>query len=36
VSTDIAALEQTAREMVAAGKGVLAADESAGTMSKRL
>jgi fructose-bisphosphate aldolase class I len=36
VSTDIAALEQTAREMVAEGKGVLAADESAGTMSKRL
>jgi fructose-bisphosphate aldolase class I len=34
--TDLAALEQTAREMVAEGKGVLAADESKGTMSKRL
>ena len=30
------ALEQTAREMVAAGKGILAADESNGTMAKRL
>jgi len=36
MSTDVAALEQIAREMVAEGKGILAADESAGTMSKRL
>jgi fructose-bisphosphate aldolase class I len=36
MSKDLAALEHTAREMVAEGKGVLAADESAGTMSKRL
>jgi fructose-bisphosphate aldolase class I len=36
VSTDIAALEKIAREMVAEGKGILAADESKPTMSKRL
>jgi fructose-bisphosphate aldolase class I len=36
VSTDIAALEETARQMVAEGKGILAADESKPTMSKRL
>jgi fructose-bisphosphate aldolase class I len=36
VSTDIAALEETAGEMVAEGKGILAADESKPTMSKRL
>ncbi|HWF34696.1 MAG TPA: class I fructose-bisphosphate aldolase [Solirubrobacteraceae bacterium] len=36
MSTDIAALEETAREMVAPGKGILAADESKPTMSKRL
>jgi fructose-bisphosphate aldolase class I len=29
-------LERTAREMVAEGKGILAADESTGTMTKRL
>jgi len=29
-------LEKTAREMVAEGKGILAADESTGTMTKRL
>mgnify|MGYP005671044907 FL=1 len=29
-------LERTARELVASGKGVLAADESNGTMSSRL
>ena len=36
MSPDVATLEQTARELVADGKGVLAADESAGTMSNRL
>jgi fructose-bisphosphate aldolase class I len=36
VSTDLAALEQIARALVAEGKGILAADESKGTMSKRL
>jgi fructose-bisphosphate aldolase class I len=36
VSTDIRALEKTARELVGEGKGVLAADESQPTMSKRL
>jgi fructose-bisphosphate aldolase class I len=36
VSTDVAALEQIARAMVADGKGILAADESKPTMSKRL
>ena len=36
MSTDVAALEQIARQMVAPGKGVLAADESKPTMSKRL
>jgi fructose-bisphosphate aldolase class I len=36
VSIDIAALKQTAGEMVAEGKGILAADESKPTMSKRL
>jgi fructose-bisphosphate aldolase, class I len=36
VSTDIAALEKIARAMVAEGKGILAADESKPTMSKRL
>ena len=36
MSTDVAGLEETAREMVAEGKGVLAADESKPTMSKRL
>ena len=36
VTTDIAALEQIARAMVAPGKGILAADESQPTMSKRL
>ncbi len=30
------AIEATAREMVAAGKGILAADESNSTMNKRL
>src|SRR5712692_2255883 len=30
-----AALNQTARELVAAGKGILAADESSGTIKKR-
>ena len=29
-------LEQTANQLVAPGKGILAADESNGTMSKRL
>ena len=29
-------LERTARELVASGKGILAADESNGTMSSRL
>ncbi|HWC87419.1 MAG TPA: class I fructose-bisphosphate aldolase [Solirubrobacteraceae bacterium] len=36
MSTDVAALEQIARQMVAEGKGILAADESKPTMSKRL
>ncbi|MDQ6805131.1 MAG: fructose-bisphosphate aldolase class I [Actinomycetota bacterium] len=36
MSTDIAALEGTARALVAEGKGILAADESKPTMSKRL
>jgi fructose-bisphosphate aldolase class I len=36
MSTDREGLESTAREMVADGKGVLAADESNATMSKRL
>jgi fructose-bisphosphate aldolase, class I len=36
VSTDIAALEKIAHAMVAEGKGILAADESKPTMSKRL
>jgi fructose-bisphosphate aldolase, class I len=36
MSTDREALERTAREMVAEGKGILAADESNATMSKRL
>ena len=36
MSTDVAALEQIARAMVADGKGILAADESKPTMSKRL
>lgn len=36
MSTDRKALERTAREMVAEGKGILAADESNATMSKRL
>jgi fructose-bisphosphate aldolase, class I len=36
MSTDREALERTAREMVADGKGILAADESNATMSKRL
>ena len=33
---DTQLLEKTARELVAAGKGILAADESNGTMTKRL
>ena len=33
---DIELLERTASELVAPGKGILAADESNGTMSKRL
>ena len=33
---DIQLLERTARDLVAAGKGILAADESNGTMSNRL
>ena len=36
MSTDREALERTAREMVADGKGILAADESNATMSMRL
>src|SRR4051795_5320766 len=36
MSTDRKALERTAREMVADRKGILAADESNATMSKRL
>jgi fructose-bisphosphate aldolase class I len=36
VSTDVAALEEIARQLVAPGKGILAADESKPTMSKRL
>ena len=36
MSTDREALERTARKMVADGKGILAADESNATMSKRL
>jgi fructose-bisphosphate aldolase, class I len=36
MSTDREALERTAREMVADGRGILAADESNATMSKRL
>jgi len=36
MSTNREALEETAREMVADGKGILAADESNATMSKRL
>ena len=36
MSTDREALESTARKMVADGKGILAADESNATMSKRL
>ena len=36
MSTDREALEMTARELVADGKGILAADESNATMSKRL
>jgi fructose-bisphosphate aldolase class I len=36
MSTAREALERTAREMVADGKGILAADESNATMSKRL
>ncbi len=34
-SMDLALLEQTARELVAAGKGILAADESTATIGKR-
>jgi fructose-bisphosphate aldolase class I len=33
---DTQLLEKTASELVAAGKGILAADESNGTMSNRL
>ena len=33
---DTALLERTARELVAPGRGILAADESNGTMSNRL
>ena len=33
---DVELLERTAAELVASGKGVLAADESNGTMSNRL
>ena len=33
---DTELLEKTASELVAPGKGILAADESNGTMSKRL
>ncbi len=33
---DVQTLESTAREMVAPGKGILAADESSGTATKRL
>ena len=33
---DTQLLEKTARDLVAAGKGILAADESNGTMSNRL
>jgi fructose-bisphosphate aldolase class I len=33
---DTQLLEKTARDLVAAGKGILAADESNGTMSSRL
>ena len=33
---DTQLLENTARDLVAAGKGILAADESNGTMSNRL
>src|SRR5918998_5953459 len=32
---DVKKLEQTARELVAPGKGILAADESFGTIGKR-
>ena len=35
-SMDEGLLEQTANQLVAPGKGILAADESNGTMSKRL
>jgi len=34
-SMDEGLLEQTANQLVAPGKGILAADESNGTMSKR-
>src|SRR5688500_12450025 len=33
--TDLATLEKTARAIVAPGKGILAADESSGTIKKR-
>ena len=36
MSADLQALETTARAMVAPGRGILAADESTGTMTKRL
>jgi fructose-bisphosphate aldolase, class I len=36
MTADRQALERTARELVARGKGILAADESSGTMAKRL
>ncbi len=36
IAMDIELLEKTAMELVAPGKGILAADESNGTMSKRL
>ena len=36
MTVDLARLEETAQAMVAAGKGVLAADESNATMTKRL
>ena len=32
---DVRKLEETARELVAPGKGILAADESFGTIGKR-
>lgn len=36
MSTELSTLQKTAQEMVAEGKGILAADESNATMSKRL